>query len=429
MVERNTNIEVGLLGAGGVGSKVYELSELQKEDSPKISKVLVRDKSKKRDFQIPEEKLTTDVNEILNDDSVNIVVSILGNELPEREFILDSLEERKNVVTASKLVMAKYGQEIYSTAESNGVGIYYEAAVAGGIQVVDNLMERYSVNQITEITGIVNGTTNYILTKMANEGVSFADALAQAQENKYAEPDPTDDVEGFDARYKLALMATLAFRHGWVGYEDINCEGISGIDQMDFKFAKALNYKIKLIAQARIQEGKIAAWVAPTFVYNTHPLANIDNVTNAVLIRGNPVGDIKLVGPGAGGGPTAASVWSDVEKVGRQITDGVEPKYPNYRTIAPVHAFQDVSNRHYVRATISNEPGSIGKFTTIMGDMMVSIDEVLQPRFAKYGKIVEMAVTTEPSREEDVASAFKIAEDEGIIKIGSMFRVLDELSD
>lgn len=427
MPERSSDVTLGLLGAGNVGNRVYQLSQETDQSSINISKVFVRDKTKKRNFPVPQKKLTTDPTEITEDEKINLIISVVGEEVPEKKYILDSLKNKKSVVTASKLVMAKYGREIFQTAEDNEVGVYFEAAVAGGIQIVDNLQERYSVNRITELTGIVNGTTNYILTKMANEGMSFKKALKEAQEKGYAEPDPTDDVQGYDARYKLALLSTLAFREGWIDYSDISCEGITGIDQMDFTFAKELNYRIKLIAQAKRQNGAITAWVAPTFLYRTHPLAQIDNATNAILLRGDPVGDIKLEGPGAGNGPTTASVWSDVKKAEKQIRGGFAQEYPNYANNAELLSFDNTLNRHYIRARISNAPMSLAKFATIMGEQQVSIDEILQPKFAKYenNTVVEMAVITEPSREADVAKSLKILDEEEVVKIGAVFRVLD----
>jgi len=435
MIEKN-EVNIGILGAGGVGTSVLEhyyssADELSKSAGTplKISQVLVRDLHKSRSVVIPKGILTTDRNKITKNPDINLVISLLGDEEAERLAITEALHEEKQVVTANKVVIAKYGPELLEAAKQNGVVLLYEAAVGGGIQIVDNLLHRYTPNQFRSVQGILNGTTNSILTRMALEGMDYKTALKIAQDQGLAEPDPTNDVEGHDVAYKLAILASLAFKKGWVNPNDIHREGISKITSQDFKNADDMGYVIKLIGTANDTEKGINAWVAPTLLPKHHLLANINGALNGILLQGDPIGDVQIAGEGAGGKPTAASVWSDVLKAAEYIKTGTFPKTNIKLAQAEVLPFSKSENSNYVGMTITDGYGRVQKIGEICRNNSVSINQILQIKGRKWmeGRInmAEMAIDMDPSAEGNITRALvELSATDFCQKIGSRFRML-----
>ncbi|MBI2022003.1 homoserine dehydrogenase [Candidatus Daviesbacteria bacterium] len=435
MFERD-KINIGVLGAGGVGGSVLEhfyssqprLSEVAGVPIS-ITQVLVRDLQKPRAVTLPEGVLTTSMDDVVGNPNINLVVSLLGDEDVERFAITRAMMQRKYVVTANKVVIAKYGPELFGIARQNGVGLMYEAAVGGGIQVIDNLIGRYSPNRFRSVQGILNGTTNFILTRMALDRMEYATALSLAQQEGLAEPDPTNDVEGHDAAYKLAILASLAFKKGWVDPRDIHREGISQIHPRDFKNAQDMGYVIKLIGLATDTEKGLEAWVAPTLLPKDHLLANINGALNGILLQGDPVGDIQLAGAGAGGKPTAASVWSDIVKASEFIQVGIPPQthFPQYR--AEVLAFDSSEHCNYIRMTITDGLGRVQSIGRICMDNLVSINQILQLRDRKWTEngvaMAEMAIDIDPSGEGNITQALMdLSATDFCVEIGSRFRMV-----
>ncbi|MDE5124447.1 MAG: homoserine dehydrogenase, partial [Trichodesmium sp. St19_bin1] len=318
--------KIGLLGLGTVGIGTAKILLSPQGRHPlihelEIYRVGVRDISKTRDVNISPNILTTDLEAIATDPDVDIIIELIGGLEPARSLILKAIEHGKHIVTANKAVISRYGQEIFDAANKKSVYVMLEASVGGGIPVIQPLKESLGVNRIHSITGIVNGTTNYILTRMEKEGADFADVLADAQRLGYAEADPTADVEGLDAKDKIAILGSLAFG-SIIKLEDIYCEGISQITAADITYAAQLDFVIKLLAIAKgypnstnSTSDKLQLRVHPTLIPKTHPLASINDVYNAILIEGEPIGQVMFFGPGAGAGPTASAVVSDIMSI------------------------------------------------------------------------------------------------------------------
>ena len=320
-------VKIALLGLGNVGRGVWNILQMNGEEIMKrsgcqveVAKILVRDPSKARAVKVPEELITTDFDEILNDDSIKIIVEVMGGIEPAKEFILKSLGKKKHIVTANKMLLATYGDELFKKADEEEVMLNYEASVAGGIPIIQAINESLTANKIENLYGIINGTTNFILSKMELEGSDFDDVLKEAQEKGYAEADPTSDIEGFDAQYKLAILSSLAFGTK-VKIDDVYREGITKITSKDIRYAKDFGLVIKLLAIAKEIDGKLQLRVHPTMIPDTHPLANVHDSFNAVFIKGNAVDDLMFYGRGAGDLPTGSAVVADIVSILRSDVD------------------------------------------------------------------------------------------------------------
>ena len=324
-------VKIALLGLGNVGCGVWTILKDNEEEIAKrsgckveIAKILVRDRNKPRGVEVPEEIITTDFNDILNDDSIKIVVEVMGGIEPAREYMLECMGKKKQIVTANKMLLATGGDELFHKADEEGVMFNYEASVAGGIPIIQAINESLTGNKIEELYGIINGTTNFILSKMELEGSKFDDVLKEAQEKGYAEADPTSDIEGFDAQYKLAILASLAFGTK-VDVEKVYREGITKITDLDMEYAKTFGMVIKLLAIVKDTNGKLELRVHPTMIPETHPLANVHDSFNAVFIKGNAVGDLMFYGRGAGSLPTGSAVVADIVSIVRTNIDFNNP--------------------------------------------------------------------------------------------------------
>lgn len=429
-------INIGVLGAGVVGTSVLEHYYRYKDSMTaaagipiEINRVLVRDPEKPRGVAIPGDVLTTCLDDIVHNPKINLVVSLLGDEPVEKHAISSSLEQRKFVVTASKMVISKYGPELFDIARGKRVGLLFEAAVGGGIQIIDNLINRYTPNRIRSFLGILNGTTNFILTKMAEEKMTFDLALALAQKEGFAESDPTNDIKGYDAAYKLSILASLAFKKGWVNPAQVYCEGITQIHPRDFKNAADMGYAIKLVAAAADTEKGIEAWVAPALLPRDHLLANINGALNGILLRGDPIGDVQLAGAGAGGKPTAASVWSDILQASCHLQRNTVPQDNHFQEEANVVPFDKCRHSNYVRLTITDGLRRVEDIGRIFSDNGVSINQLLQLRDRKWVEdeveMAEMAIDIDPSGEGNITDALEELKRASFCReLGSRFRIL-----
>ena len=384
-MEELKNIKVALLGSGTVGTGVYKLIERQREELPHkvgagltVSKVLVRDKNKKREGIDPS-VLTDQWEDIITDDEIQIVVEVMGGIEPARTYITEALQAGKNVVTANKDLMAVHGGELLDIASHNGCDLLFEASVAGGIPIINGINENLTANKINELYGIVNGTTNYILSKMELENLEFNDVLEEAKEKGYAEADPTSDIEGFDAQYKLAILASLAFGTK-VSINDVYREGITKIKPIDMKYASDFGMAIKLLAIAKDDNESLELRVHPTMIPETHPLANVYDSFNAIFINGNAVGDLMFYGRGAGDLPTGSAVVSDIIAIlrGNIDQDNEVPIIRNNLWEKKIKNINEVESRYYIRISVDDKPGVLGQITTIFGANRVSLKSVIQ---------------------------------------------------
>jgi homoserine dehydrogenase len=428
-------IKLGILGLGTVGTGTVQLLQDLAGRHPllqsiEIAQVGVRDISKSRATVIPQEIITTDLNSIVTNPEIDIIVELMGGLEPARELILKAIENGKHVVTANKAVISRFGAEIFTAANQAGVYVMLEAAVGGGIPVIQPLKQSLSVNRINTVTGIINGTTNYILTRMQTEGSSFDEVLPDAQKLGYAEADPTADVDGWDAGDKIAILASLAFG-GRINREEVYCEGIRQVSKTDIAYAEKLGFVIKLLAIAkRIPPNPaLSVRVHPTLVPKTHPLATINGVYNAILIEGEPLGQVMFFGPGAGAGATASAVSSDILNLVAKIK--TQEKIP---TLDPLFAcshqeycqltpITELVTRFYARFLTKDQPGVIGKLGTCFGKYGVSLESVVQTGI--QDKLAEIVVVTHDVQEGNLRQALDdIRNFEAIDTIASVLRVL-----
>ncbi|KUG04554.1 homoserine dehydrogenase [hydrocarbon metagenome] len=407
-------IKVGLLGCGTVGSGVVELLNKNADiifrrtgDKIEIKKVLDKDLDKCRALGIEDEKITADFEDILQDDEIDIVVELIGGIEPALTMITRAMQQGKHIVTANKDLIAEKGKELFDMAKENQVDFYFEASVAGGIPIIYPLKQSLAGNQIKEVIGILNGTTNYILTKMSEEGRPFEDVLAEAQELGYAEADPTSDVEGLDAGRKIAILSSIAF-NSRVTFDDVYIEGISKITPSDIKFASDLGYVIKLLAVAKQgDDGSIQARVHPAFLPRKHPLAAVNDVYNAVFVTGDAVGEIMHYGRGAGKLPTASSVVGDIIDIGRNIVHHISGRvgctcYEDKRIL-------DVSQlraQFYIRMTVKDRPGVLAGIAGVFGSNNVSLATVFQTTHG--GEMAELILITHEVEEQDLNDSLAV---------------------
>jgi homoserine dehydrogenase len=424
-----TTIKIGFLGCGNIGTGVYKiLQENGKEISHreglelKVEKILVRDVKKTRAANVDTGLLTDNIDDIVGNPEITIVAEFMGGVEPARDYILKALESGKSVVTANKEVMAKHWHELEKAAQQNGVGLYYEASVAGGIPIIKVVRESLQANRVHELMGIINGTTNYILTKMSEEGRSFNEVLAEAQRLGYAEPDPTADVEGYDAMYKLSILSSISF-HTRVHIDQIFREGITGITVEDIAYGKELGYAIRLLAIGKKRGNSIEARVHPTFIPVNHPLAAVRDSFNAIFIKGDAVGNLMLYGRGAGDMPTGSAIISDI------ITSSHQTQKHRYSTfynedIASVEVeFEgDWETEFFVRLSVKDEPGVLAKIAGIFGKYGVSIASVIQKGHNE--EKVPLIFVTHKARELSVKNAIEdIRNETDVIRVENVIRV------
>lgn len=420
-------VKIALLGLGTVGGGVYKL--VQKRAGVmehtigaelEIAKILVHNLAKKRDG-VDETLLTDNWKEILEDEEIQIVVEVMGGIEPAKTMILEALHAGKHVVSANKDLIAEHGKVLLDAAEENGCDLLFEAAVAGGIPIIRPLKQCLAGNDISEVMGIMNGTTNYILTKMFEENMSFEDALAKATELGYAEADPTADVEGLDAGRKAAILASIAF-HSRVTFSDVYTEGITKITKEDIAYAKEFDSVIKLLGVAKNTAAGIEVGVYPMMLNKEHPLASVREAFNAVFVHGDAVDDAMFYGRGAGELPTASAVMGDIIDVARDLKYGCTGRISCtcYKTI-PVKAFDEVKNKFFLRMQVKNQPGVLACIAKVFGDHKVSIARVVQKN--ARAERAELVIVTEEVKEYHLKDALQELEGmETIYEVSSVIR-------
>jgi len=377
-------LRVGLLGCGTIGSAVVRLLHEHREDFGRragcrleVSKVAVRDPSRRRDVPLDPSAFTADPMDVIDDPDVDIVCELMGGSEPAGSLILAAFDRDKPVVTANKELLSTRGRELFDASEAKGLDLYFEAAVGGGIPLVRPLKESLTGERLTRVIGIVNGTTNYVLTRMSEDGMSFADALREAQRLGYAEADPTADVDGLDAAAKCAILASIAFNARVVA-GDVYREGIATVTSEDIEFARRLGYVVKLLAIAELHEGRIAARVHPAMIPSGHPLAAVREAFNGVFVEGPNVGELMFYGRGAGGEPTATAVVGDLVTVARNLLAGARGVGCTCfleRTIRPM---SEMEGQYYILLRVEDRPGVLAEIASVFGRNDVSIKSVWQ---------------------------------------------------
>ncbi len=416
---KNNSYTVAVLGAGNIGSAV--ISRLLHLDNEVIninlSKVLVSDSTKDRDFD--SNLITEDFNEIANDENIDLVIEVLGGVEPGKEYIMELLQKGKSVITANKDIIADCGEDLIKTAQENNACLYFEAAVAAGIPVLKPLIESLRGEELSRVAGIINGTSNYILTAM-EEGSTYGDALQNAQELGYAEPDPTNDVEGIDAKYKAMILSLLCFGVS-PSTEDVYTEGISKITKEDFDWAKRLNKTIKLVAQIDNGQEGFNARVYPVLVDSKHPLAAIRGALNAVLVEGDNINQLVFSGPGAGAAPTASAIIGDVLSACHQMASNQTNWYPLRTPKTGDKAIKDVDSSWFIRLSVKDEPGVLAAIASLFGENNVSIESVIQEGRGDNAELV--LVTHEASEDNLTSSIDSIANLDSVSSVTSTIRV------
>jgi len=408
------DIGIGLLGLGTVGSGVAKVL-VTKADSlaeqaglPLIlRKVAERDVNKRRSAKLSPNVLTGSPEEVISHPEVDIVIELIGGEHPAKEYIEQAITNGKHVVTANKEVIAKYGYELFSLAGKHNTDLRYEASVGSGIPLISPFQQELAANKIWAIHAILNGTTNYILTRMAQEGLDFASTLKQAQELGYAEADPANDIEGRDTAYKLVILSNLAFRTKFVP-QDVYCEGIANIAARDFLYAREFGYAIKLLAIAKRDDDEVEMRVHPVFIPRDSQLAKVDGVYNAVEVETDLAGKLVFYGEGAGSLRASSAIVADVLAIARNIYNGVnnvpEPRLDQRVTVRPM---SDIKTRYYLRLNAPDRPGVLAQISQVLGDNSISISSVIQKEIDLTAQTAIIVIMTYPAEEKRVRKALK----------------------
>ncbi|PKM47655.1 MAG: homoserine dehydrogenase [Firmicutes bacterium HGW-Firmicutes-8] len=422
-------INIGLMGCGTVGGGVWKVLDTNRDIIRKrvgieisIKKVLEKDVDKAKAAGVPVKKIISKPEIIFDDPDIDVVVEVIGGTTLAAELIKKALMAGKSVVTANKDLLAQDGQELFQIAEQNKVDLLFEASVGGGIPIIRPLKECLAANRVETVYGIVNGTTNYMLTKMSDEGSSYSDVLAEAKQKGYAEADPTSDVEGYDAARKLAILASIAFNTR-VSFKDVFVEGITKVTARDIMYARELNCAVKLLAIGKDIDGKIEVRVHPTFIPQNHPLASVNDVFNGVFIHGDAVGDVMFYGRGAGELPTASAVVGDVIDCARNILKGARGRLSctcyDHKLIKDIG---ETRTKYYVRMKVLDRPSVLAAIASVFGNQEVSLASVIQKR--NIENIAEIVWVTHDVLENNIQDALKIIGGLSIVEeISNVIRV------
>lgn len=427
------NVQIALLGLGTVGTGVYKVLKAQKEEIShkvgteiQLKRILVRNTKKAAEKLDDPSVLTTEWKSILEDPEISVVVEVMGGIEPARSYILDALHAGKSVVTANKDLLASHGKELMDAAAEAKADLLFEASVAGGIPIIRPLKECLAGNQISEVMGIVNGTTNFILTKMAEEGMEFQEALALATELGYAEADPTADIEGLDAARKMAILASIAF-HSRVTFDDVYTEGITKITATDIRYAKEMGCDIKLLGMAKNTPEGIETRVQPMLIPSTHPLASVRDSFNAVFVHGDAVDDTMFYGRGAGELPTASAVVGDILDAVRNMVFHCRGRIgcTCYKEI-PMKKMENVSSAYFLRMQVENRSGVLANIAGVFGNNNVSISQIIQK--SKKKNRAEIVVITDEVKEKNFQDSLAVISGMSAVEeISSMIRVYGQI--
>ncbi|MEN2994579.1 MAG: homoserine dehydrogenase [Thermodesulfovibrio sp.] len=415
-------VKIGIIGFGTVGTGTVKILLNQRELIKKrtgidliLKRVADKDIKRPREITLPEGVLIPDAWQIINDPEIDIVVELVGGIDPAKEFIIEALKKGKHVVTANKALLAEHGNEIFSLAKEKGLQIGFEASVGGGIPIIKVMREGLVANKLLAIYGIINGTTNYILTKMTYEGIDFQDALRQAQELGYAEADPTLDIEGIDSAHKLTILASLAYGIP-LSFNKTYCEGITKITAQDIAFAREFGYKIKLLAITKILNGEIELRVHPTMVPEDYLIAKVDGVFNAIYVEGDSVGATLYYGRGAGSMPTGSAVVADIV----DIAKGVNPVSLDFSEKYSIKPIEEIESMYYFRFAALDRPGVLSKISGVFGEHNISIASVIQKGRSKGGA-VPLVILTHKAKEKDVIEAVEKIDRLPVVAAKSVF--------
>ena len=426
---RKDVVKLGLIGLGTVGSGVVKIIQnngdlLERKVGTKleVAKVMVRDINKPRRVELPQGVITTNIKDIIDNPEIDIVVELMGGLTPAGEYVLEAMQNGKSVVTANKDLVAQAGKELFERAEQANVDLLFEASVGGGIPIIRPLKQCLAANRIQQVMGIINGTTNYMLTKMTQEGCDFAAVLAEAQAKGYAEADPTADVEGYDAARKLAILASIAFNTR-VTFSDVHVEGITKITAHDIQYAKELDYIIKLLGIAKEDKDGIEVRVHPTLVPKDHPIASVNDVFNAIFVSGDAVGDTMFFGRGAGELPTASAVVGDIMEAALNILKDDRGRIActcfEHKAIKPMDM---VESKFYIRLIVADQPGVLAAIASAFGDQQVSLQSVIQKE--NLGEQAEVVLVTHRTKEGNIRQALKTLEAmDSVVEISNAIRV------
>jgi len=430
-------VYVGLLGAGTVGCGVIKILDDNKDIIEKKAGVRIElkriadiDPERKRPVAIPEKLLTRNGWEIIEDESIPIVIELIGGTKIAREFILGAIEKGKHIVTANKALLAQHGREIFEAASKKGVDIGFEASVGGGIPIIKDIKEAFVANRIISIHGIINGTSNYILSRMTEEGKEFDEVLNQAQKEGYAEADPSFDIDGIDAAHKLSILIMLSFGT-FVDLDRIHVEGIRRITPLDISYADELGYKIKLLAITKAKTDGIEAGVYPTLVQKGTQLADVSGAFNAIYVVGDSVGPTMLYGMGAGMMPTASAVVADIVQIAKNTLAGNAhqslPRLYNDGISTNLIPMTEIVTKYYLRFQIEDRPGILGKIAGCLGDNNISIESVIQKGRHLGGGDVPVIIMTHESKEKDLLTALDKIDSFPQVKAKTLFIRIEEL--
>lgn len=420
-------VRVGIIGLGTVGGSVFNLlldnaSEIARRVGRSIAVVQVGARRDNPDCDMSKAIVSRDIFEVLNNTSIDIVVELIGGTTTALDIVLQAIEKGKHVVTANKALIAEHGNEIFAAAQKKGVTVAFEAAVAGGIPIIKSIREGLSANHIEWVAGIINGTSNFILTEIRNKGRAFADVLAEAQALGYAESDPSFDVEGIDAAHKLTILASIAFGVP-LQFDKIYTEGITHITAEDVAYAEQFGYRIKHLGITRKTQAGVELRVHPTLIPETRLLANVDGVMNAVLVQADKVGPTLYYGAGAGGDPTASAVVADIIDVARALTSDPDNRvphlafHPDALSNARILPIEEVETAYYLRLSALPKPGVLAEVATILSHYGISIEAVLQPELKQAGGTVPIVMLTQRIKEKDMNAALeKIAALDDIVE-------------
>jgi len=417
------------MGLGTVGSGVVRLIENHQEDLVKqtgmaveIAKILVRDVSKPRSVKVPPDILTDRAEDLLDDPELDVIIEVIGGIDPAREYVQRAIRNGKHVVTANKDLLSTCGAELLTEAAQRGCDLYYEASVGGGVPILRALADSFASDRITKMMGIVNGTTNFILTKMSQEGMAYADALKQAQELGFAEADPTADVEGLDAARKLAILGTLGFHMNLV-FDDVRVRGITGVTPEDIDFARQLGYTIKLLGIAQVDDGLVELSVEPTMIPSGHPLAAVNDEYNAIYVYGRAVGETMFYGPGAGMLPTASAVVADLVTVVKNLKLGINGRFivSPYRP-KRLKNDEQIEMKLFLRLFAEDKAGVLARMTQILARHDVSLERILQRPYGKGVSEIVLVTHTAPKKALDAVIG-ELENLEVIREIRSRYRV------
>jgi homoserine dehydrogenase len=424
-------VRVGLIGLGTVGSGVVEILRRHREDFQRragvdieLARFADRQEERFAALELPAEACSTDAQALIDDPSVDVIIELIGGTGVARDVVLASLKAGKSVVTANKALLATHGEEVMQVAEEHGVDIRFEASVGGGIPIIEPLKHSLTSNEILKVMGIVNGTTNYMLHRMAEDGLDYDSALKEAQARGFAEADPTADVDGLDAAAKIAILASIAF-NSRVVMGQVPTEGIRGLAPADIEYAQEMGHTIKLLAIAQRDKGSVDIRVHPTMIPNSHPLASVNGVYNAIYVVGDAVGETMFFGEGAGSLPAASAVVGDLIETARRIQSGCAPvvgctctEHLAVRDIADLHS------SYYMRLLVADRPGVLASTAKVFGDHGVSLASVLQR--AAQGETAELVYVTHTAKESAVRSALlELDSHDSVLSVSAVIRVED----